>query len=358
MHINSKILCLIDALGPGGAERQMVGLASMLKRKGYEVKIVYFEPKNFFVHQLLNNGILVKYIDSSKGKLRLLKDIRWEVKLFSPEIVISYLQSSSIIACLLKLSGLKFKLIVSERNTNIGKSRRDIFRFNLFREADYVVPNSYSQQSFINDHFPFLKDKNKVIVNFVDTEKFTPAKKKRGNLIVVVATIWPSKNAIGFIKALKILKDKGFDFYVKWFGKVSDQNDYLRNCETLIDELKLQDYIVLLDKTQDIAEEYRKADYFCLPSFYEGTPNVICEAMASGLPIACSNVCDNSKYVERGVNGFLFDPKNSNDIAMALEKMFTLEDVKYQSFKKESRRKSIDNFSMNKFINAYLELIR
>lgn len=357
MNINSKILCLIDALGPGGAERQMTGLASMLKRKGYEIKIVYFESKDFFVHQLLNNGILVKYIDSSKGKLRLLKDIRWEVKSFSPEIVISYLQSSSIMACLLKLSGLKYKLIVSERNTNTCKSMRDIFRFNLFRVADYVVPNSYSQQTFINDHFPFLKDKIRVIVNFVDTEQFAPVEKKRKNLILVVATIWPSKNTIGFIKALKILKDNGFDFYVKWFGKISDHNDYLHNCETLINELKLQDYIELLDKTQNIAEEYRKADYFCLPSFYEGTPNAICEAMASGLPIICSNVCDNSKYVESGENGFLFDPKDPKDIAIALEKMLTLEDITYQLFKKESRKKAVEDLSMNKFVNAYLDLM-
>lgn len=352
-----RILCLIDALGPGGAERQMVGLASMLKSKGYGIKLVYFEPKHFFKRQLQDQGIVVNYVKYFDSKFRLLIDIREEIKEFSPDIVISYLQSSSIIACILKLSGLKYKLIVSERNTNINKSVRDVFRFNLFRLADYVVPNSYSQQIFINNHFSFLRYKTKVIVNYVDIDTFFPVKKCRGNLIIVVATVWPSKNVIHFINSIRILKDSGFNFYVKWFGKVSDQSAYLRNCEFLIDELNLRDNIELLDKTQTIAEEYRKADYFCLPSLYEGTPNVICEAMASGLPVVCSDVCDNWRYVDAGVNGFLFDPNDPNDIALTLKRILSLSDIDYQSFCRESRRKSVACFSNDKFINAYLDLI-
>jgi len=49
---NMKILCLIDALGPGGAERQMVGLASMLHDRGYTIEVWYHEPKDFFVDEL------------------------------------------------------------------------------------------------------------------------------------------------------------------------------------------------------------------------------------------------------------------------------------------------------------------
>ena len=360
MNINckKKVLCLIDDLGPGGAERQMAGLASMLNTRGYVVGVVYFESKNFFVQQLRDCGVTVKNVDNTRGKINLLRKIRSEIKVFSPDVVISYLQSSSIIACILKLTGLKYKLIVSERNTNLSKSLKDTFRFNLFRVADYVIPNSYSQQKFINDNFPFLKDKNQVIVNFVDTDRFTPIDKQRGTTIIVVATIWPSKNPLGFIKAMKILKDKGVQFHVKWFGKVADQGGYIRECETLIKKLYLQEEIELLDKTQKIAEEYHKADYFCLPSLYEGTPNVICEAMASGLPIICSDVCDNSRYVEDGVNGFLFNPKSPENIAEITEKMLMVTHDQYYAFKVESRKKVVKNLSKGKFINAYLDLLR
>lgn len=355
--MKQKILCLIDALGAGGAERQMTGLALMLKEKGYLVEVVYFEPKNFFVQQLETNRVAVKYIPASQGKLKLIRAIYWEIKMFAPNVVISYLQSSCIIASMLKLTRLEYKLIVSERNTNISKTMRDTFRFNLFRVADYVVPNSYSQQKFINDHFSFLKEKNRVIVNFVDTERFFPKEKKRGNTIVVVATLWKSKNTLGFIKAMKILKDKGIGFHVKWFGKVKHQDAYLQECECLIEHLQLQYEVELLDKTQQIAEEYQMADYFCLPSFYEGTPNVICEAMASGLPILCSNVCDNGRYVEDGVNGYLFDPKSPDDIALAIEHMFAVDNENYQLFCRKSRSKAIEYLSRDKFLNNYVSLI-
>lgn len=355
--MKQKILCLIDTLGSGGAERQMTGLASMLKEKRYLVEVVYFEPKNFFVQQLETNGVAVKYIPASQSKLKLIGAIRWEIKMFAPNVVISYLQSSCIIASLIKLTGLKYKLIVSERNTNLTRTMRDIFRFNLFRVADYVVPNSYSQQKFINDHFSFLKEKNRVIVNFVDIEHFHPIEKKRGNIIVVAATLWKSKNALGFINAMKILKDRGVNFHVKWFGKVKDQDVYLKECERLIEQLQLQNEIELLDKTQQIAEEYRMADYFCLPSFYEGTPNVICEAMASGLPILCSNVCDNGRYVENGINGYLFDPNSPEDIALTVEHMFAVGNEDYQSFCRESRSKATEYLSRDKFLNNYVLLI-
>jgi len=47
-------------------------------------------------------------------------------------------------------------------------------------------------------------------------------------------------------------------------------------------------------------------DAFVHPSFYEGMPNVVCEALAAGLPVLVSDVCDHPLLVEKGVQGFLF----------------------------------------------------
>ena len=44
-----KVLCLIDGLGSGGAQRQLVGLASLLKKEGYDVLVVYYHGDHFFV---------------------------------------------------------------------------------------------------------------------------------------------------------------------------------------------------------------------------------------------------------------------------------------------------------------------
>ena len=353
--MKKKILCLIDTLGPGGAERQMVGLASMLKEDDYEVEVWYHEPQHFFVDDLKHQNINCRYFRGNK--ISKLLSIRKAIQEYHPDTVIAYLQSSSILVSAIRLSGIKFKLIVSERNTNRTTSFRDVVRFNIFRVADYIVPNSYSQAKYIIENFPFLSPKVKTIINFVDTDHFFPGIAERRNTIIVVATIRQSKNVLGFIRAMKILKDKGILFHVKWFGKVKDQSNYILECENLITQLGLDNEFELLNKTHSIAEEYQRADYFCLPSFYEGTPNVICEAMASGLPIICSNVCDNGRYVEDGVNGYLFNPKSIEDIANTVQRMLSISDGEYKDFCKESRRKAVEMFSKKNFINNYIQLL-
>ncbi len=353
-----RILCLIDALGPGGAERQMTGLASMLSNAGNDVEVWYHEPKHFFAEQLRDAGVKVRHYSEAANAKKRVKVYRDAIKKYKPEVVIAYLQGSCITSCLVRLSGIKFKLIVSERNTNQSKTFKDYLRFNLFRIADYVVPNSYSQQNFINKHFGFLKSKTKVITNFVDTDRFCPVDKHtRSNLVIVAATIWPSKNTMGFIRALALLKDTTCDFKIKWFGKVADQSEYFDKCESLIRELNLENNIELLDKTSNIIFEYQKADFLCLPSFYEGTPNVICEAMSCGLPILCSDVCDNARYVSNNMNGFLFNPKDTVSIAKSLEDALMMDDMQYVEMRDMSCSIALNRFSTEVFLDKYLKLL-
>lgn len=349
---------MIDALGPGGAERQMTGLATMLHEEGHQVTVVYHEPKHFFADQIRSAGVDVHNLASAANSKKRVWEYRKFIKALHPDVVIAYLQGACITACLVKASGLKFKLIVSERNTNQSKNWRDTIRFNLFRLADFVIPNSYSQEHFIKENFTFLSKKTKTITNFVDTDKFVPGEPhERNNLIVVAATIWPSKNTIGLIEALSVLKEKGLHFKVKWFGKVADKSEYSNKCDNLIKELGLQDYIELLDKTKDILAEYQKADFFCLPSFYEGTPNVICEAMSCGLPIICSEVCDNARYVRDGENGFLFDPKDIRNMADIIEKAIQTTSSYYDTMQENSRIIALKLFSTITFVEKYQKII-
>ena len=84
---------------------------------------------------------------------------------------------------------------------------------------------------------------------------------------------------------------------------------------------------------------------------------MICEAMASGLPVACSNVCDNGRYVEDGVNGFLFNPKVPDSIAESIEKLIGLDVDRYNTFCRMSRQYAEERFSYNTFVNSYIKLI-
>ena len=72
---------------------------------------------------------------------------------------------------------------------------------------------------------------------------------------------------------------------------------------------------------EQVRDIYREVDFFVLPSRDEGMPNVVLEAMASGLPIIASRIRGNVDLVEEDQNGLLFEPGNATDLRRALECM-------------------------------------
>lgn len=360
MKKEQKILLFIDSLGAGGAQRQIVGLAIMLKKLNYGVSVIYYCKQEFYKNDLDNEGVKNDYIFDSSRPLKRIINIRRYIKIYNPDTVISFIDTPNIITSIIRLTGIKFKYIASERNTSQNNNYKERIKFLLMRVADYIVPNSYSQENFIKTNYKNLSNKIITITNFVDLNHFKrPEKHQIGDTrrVLVVASIWPPKNTLGFIKAVKIATEKNTNFHIKWYGLTDSVNEYARSCEKLIVDLDLQKYIELLNKTKNITECYKKSDIFCLPSFYEGTPNVICEAISCGLPVICSSVCDNSLYVKEGVNGFLFDPNSPEDIADKLLKILSMDQKLYDSYSANSRLIAERQLSVGRFIKQYVGLI-
>jgi glycosyltransferase involved in cell wall biosynthesis len=275
-----------------------------------------------------------------------------------PDGVISYSFSSSILLCIVRLF-VKFKLIVSERNTSVSYTLRDKIRFNFYRFSDAVVPNSKSQFSYINQHAAFLTKKTQIITNFVDCEEFRPRNIEstdlKTNTFIGVGRIVPQKNIIKLIKALGILKRKNILIKIDWYGNAN--KEYYDLCLKQIKEEEVEDYFAFKKVDKNIKETYGKYEALCLPSIYEGFPNVICEAMSCGLPIICSNVCDNGAIVENGKNGLLFDPDNLNSICDSLSQFVLMSDEEKREISKRNREKALILFSKDVFIKKYIEII-
>jgi glycosyltransferase involved in cell wall biosynthesis len=357
-----KFLCFIDSLGAGGAQRQMVGLALMLKEKGFMVKVLVYHDNPFFLQTLNDAHVDVEVNHKATKHFSRIYYVYKSINSFNPDVVISYLDTPNIISSICKILGGKFKLIVSERNTTQKVTLREWIKLFLFRFSDYIVPNSYTQEQFLLNNFSKLRKKVKVIVNFTDIDYFKNELKneKKGDIvknIVVVASIWAPKNVLGLVDAVKLLKDKKFNFKIKWYGNTIGHNKYKNLCISRISQYNLSDIILFCDKTKDIKSVYESADLFCLPSFYEGTPNALCEAIAMGLPVACSNVCDNPIYVENGVNGYLFNPNDPDDMALHIGNLLSLNKENYKYFSENSRNIAEKKLSPNIFIKKYQNLI-
>ena len=350
-----KIICFTDNLGSGGAQRQLVGLACMLKSRGYDVTVLLYYDIPFYRPQLDEVAVESVVVGNTSNPIKRLWTLCKYFSKHSCDTLISYQETPSLIACLLKPLFKWRKLIVSERNTTQQLTKRDKLRFWLYRFADVIVPNSYSQADFICNNFADLKSKVVPITNFVDTDKFLPIKKsKRGNKLVVVASNKPEKNFVRFIEAVTLVKNKHITLQIDWYGI---RESAIPQYKKIIEENGVSDIVTIYPPQKNIQSIYQDADYFCLPSLFEGFPNALCEAMSCGVPVVCSNVCDNPHIVQDGKEGYLFDPKDVRQIAESIEQITQLSGEMYEIMSMKNRARAVELFSMTAFLKKYIAIL-
>lgn len=354
-----NVLCYIDELGSGGAERQITSLAVLLNKNGYKVRVFCYHPNYFYENTLIENNIeLIKVELKKNNYINKIQNTWRVVSKYNFDTIIAYSKGPVIIASLIKLLKPSLNVIVSERNTTQKLTFKDKVRFFLFRFVNSIVINSHSQTDFLRTNYPHLTSNTYTITNFIDIEKFHPSSNFVHNSIfrfIVVARHSIQKNVPIFIEAINLLKNSKTPFIVDWYGEDGGGNK--QEHINLVNEYGIGDRLIFHHSASNIEEYYRQADAFCLPSLYEGFPNVLCEAMSSGLPIICSNVCDNPMLIDDNINGFLFDPQKPEDIAEAILKIVNMPQETRIKMGILNREKAEKIFSEKNFVAEYVKLI-
>ena len=110
-----KITCFIDNLSAGGAQRQIVILATLLQKAGHEVTILTYYPHDFFLGEVVNSSVGYLCINEPRLLFRVYK-IRKALNSLKQDVVIAFLKTPVLLAELSSLPYKKWNLIVSERN--------------------------------------------------------------------------------------------------------------------------------------------------------------------------------------------------------------------------------------------------
>jgi len=365
-----RLLLLIDSLGSGGAQRQLAYLAVLLKRAGHEVRVLKYHPLDFFEPFVVSNGVRVDAL-VGLAPLARIRAVRRYIRDADPDAVIAFLATPSLLAELAGLPRRRFKLIVSERSLDINGPTFGAYKRFLFHAfADFVVGNSFSQADFVGRTAPWLRRKTRTILNCVDLDQFRPTDpnptcNSGKNRFLVLASLSKWKNPVGLVRAFGLVRHRRPDlpWTLDWYGNKLIQNGapvrYSAVTETLatIQECGLEARFRLHDPTAAPADLYRAADAFILPSLFEGCPNVLCEAFASGLPVLASRVGDIPRLVEDGVNGLLFNPHSPDDISSAIERFCDLPADERAAMGRTNRRKAETLFSFDRFLNEYQQLL-
>lgn len=181
-------------------------------------------------------------------------------------------------------------------------------------------------------------------IHLDDFHQATPAEDVSGDgiRIVMVGRLADGKGFEDLITAVEQLPRDKISVYFVGDGPLKDQ------LQKEIDERGLSDTIHLLGYRTDIPEILAACDIFVLPSYREGTPRVITEAMASGLPVVATNIAGVPEQIEDGVNGILIEPGDVNTLVAGLQQLIESPELRQQYA--ASSRERVERFSIQQML--------
>ncbi len=328
------LLCLIRSLNYGGAERQLVALASRLKQAGHSVEAATFYVGGPLEGNLTKHGIPLHPLD---------KRSRWDVPGFfwrlirvvrrvNPAVLYGFLGSANILTVLVKPFCPSIRVVWGVRASNMdlghyGWLDRLLFRIEcvLARFADLIIVNSIAGRDYVTAQ-GFPKDKLVVIPNGIDVERFQPNPSYRDRvrkdwgiserefLIGLVGRLDPMKDQETFVRAAGLLIRQRQ--HVRFVCIGDGPAERRRSLERLADGLGVGTRMLWKDATPDIASVYCALDLLTLSSaFGEGFPNVVAEAMACGVPCVVTDVGDAAVIV--GEAGLAVSPRDPEALCKA-----------------------------------------
>lgn len=154
-------------------------------------------------------------------------------------------------------------------------------------------------------------------------------------VIISVGEMTANKNHAVIIRALTFSQLENVHYVIVGSGICRPQ------LEEYASKLNVSDRVHFLGYRDDIAALLHASDVFVFPSYREGLPVALMEAMAAGVPIVASRIRGNVDLIEDGVNGFLCDPQNADGFADRIRKLLNEPDLA-EKFRNRGLRKIID----------------
>lgn len=350
--------------GGGGAERQLVNTAVMLKEKGHDVEVVSYAEGEFYAHMLIDNNIKI-HRKFEKTYLKRLFAIRKLIRNGNYDAVFSFLGTPNFINNFSAIGGKSWKVITGERSakeSDFHTKRGKIFAW-MQRYADNIVCNSENARNMWLKYYPKYEYKLATIYNTINIPEISSIYKPKYNdklNIVIAASYRKLKNPIGLINALILMsEDERENINIKWYGKNDHGGDkmFYEQLNKMIIDNNLEKSLSLNPATNDIFNIVNKTDFVALLSSVEGLPNTICEGMMLGKPIIMSRVSDYNVLVDKN-NGFLCDWDNYESIREALLLASELSENKMNDMGLQSKYKAHKLFTEESNISKWESLIK
>lgn len=351
-----KIMFVIPSLREGGAERVITRLSAGIAELGYDVHILeFFRPGSGYeidpnVHLLSIFQNEEAYNSVSFFKKNAL--MRKAITTVEPDVIIPFLEY----VCQktqLALLGTKYfnKVVVTLRVTpTIGNLAHKIRRFLSILFSRACIAQTESQKRFLNG---ILQKKTYVIANPVDQIDI-PFSEPPGQITFISAgRLVPQKNYPMMIKAFAQVAQER-DVYLQIYGAGKMEGELKR----IIENLGISSRALLMGYSNNIIDDYRKANIFLLTSNWEGMPNSLMEAMALGMPcIATDCPTGPAELIKNEENGLLIPINNEKSLVCAMLKLVDCTSLR-SSYGQAARSSIMSEYSRSAISERWVNILK
>ena len=354
---------VVPSLQAGGAERVASTLANYWAAHGKTIHVITVEGQESDFYAL--HGDVVRHTlnaSSQSGNawhgvrqnaMRISR-LRDAVRSSGAPCVVSFVERTNVLAAFASV-GLRKRLVLAERTDPrahmIGTLWNRLRRV-AYRMADIVVVQTRSVREWAVEFLP--EERVKVIPNPVNARVAEPPVKWDDRK--------PSIVAMG-----RFTREKGFDILLRGFAAVAPSfhewnlvilgDGPLRGELTaLITELGIDNRVLLAGIVRDPERYLRSAQVFVLPSRFEGFPNALLEAMASGCAVIATDCPSGPRYIVRSdENGILVAPDSPEALANGLDRM--LQDSHLRRKLGTAATAVLTDFGLEKIMNLWEQVI-
>lgn len=364
----SRILCVIDDLGSGGAQRQLVEIALFLCQIGYDVEFLVYKPENSLEPILRQQGVKVIRVPLCGFFSRIYR-MRKIIRGGNYNLVVAFRRTPAFICEVAGLPKRNWKLVVSERSSRRKKAKTLLGRFYPYfhKFADCIICNTFTNSTVVMESNPQIKTENvHVIYNCHDFSNWrqprpVPTETDSSTLRMVIAA------RVSDMSQLKVLMDAMLHLTpqeraalrVEWYNcgsKEMGSPELLESFNQQIQQKRL--HLFVRRAPFDMNEMIADSDIVGLFSFSEKLPRELCSAMASGKPIISANVSDLPLLVEDGRGGFLCDASDHLSVASALHKMIKITNSQRHEMGRYNTQRAHFLFSNEHTIQHYVVLFQ
>jgi glycosyltransferase involved in cell wall biosynthesis len=351
-----SIFLIIATLDRGGAERQLVELAKRLNRGKYRPVVGCLRRKGPLGSELEQAGIRV-FSPGKRGKFDpfLILRLAFLLRREKPQIVHTWMFTANTHARISAILAGVPVIIAAERSVDRGKRWYHFLIDRLLLGfTDMVVVVSEGTRRFYRHKALISNRKMRVITNGVDYEKFSeyqPVSLPDGDLVLACGRLIAAKGFVCFIQAIRLVHRQIPEAKFIILGEGPER----KRLEEEISRLELDKIISLPGEVGDVRPYLSSSVLFVLPSLFEGTPNVVLEAMAAGKPVVATRIEGSAEVVIEGETGLLVPPLKPEPLAGAIFSLLK-DRALCEKMGRAGQERVKRYFTMEKMVKSYEEL--